>query len=86
MFQNICDPTEIETIKTTAETLRITPGKGTVEIESLSFQGKIRILSSTGESVQTLKLKNGKKSVFSLPAGIYIIKADRFQAYKIAVK
>lgn len=86
MFQNICDPTEIETVKTTAETLRITPGKGTVEIESLSFQGKIRILSSTGESVQTLKLKNGKKSVFSLPAGIYIIKADRFQAYKIAVK
>ena len=86
MFQNICDPTEIETVKTTAETLMITPGKGTVEIESLSFQGKIRILSSTGESVQTLKLKNSKKSVFSLPAGIYIIKADRFQAYKIAVK
>lgn len=86
MFQNITEPTGIESIKAAGKTLNILPQKGMIELESLSFQGKIRILSSTGESVQTLKLKNGKKSVFSLPAGIYIIKADRFQAYKIAVK
>lgn len=86
MFQNITEPTGIESIKTAGKTLNILPQKGMIELESLSFQGKIRIFSATGESMQVITLKRGSKTVCSLSAGIYIIDADGISAMKAAVK
>lgn len=86
MFQNITEPTGIESIKATGKTLNILPQKGMIELESLSFQGKIRIFSATGESMQVITLKRGSKTVCSLSAGIYIIDADGISAMKAAVK
>lgn len=86
MFQNITEPTGIESIKATGKTLNILPQKGMIELESLSFQGKIRIFSATGESMQVITLKRGSKTVCSLSAGIYIIDADGISAMKVAVK
>lgn len=59
-------------IKAAGKTLNILPQKGMIELESLSFQGKIRIFSATGESMQVITLKRGSKTVCSLSAGIYI--------------
>lgn len=86
MFQNITEPTGIESIKTAGKTLNILPQKDMIELESLSFQGKIRIFSATGESMQVITLKRGSKTVCSLSAGIYIIDADGISAMKAAVK
>lgn len=86
MFQNITEPTGIESIKAAGKTLNILPQKGMIELESLSFQGKIRIFSATGESMQVITLKRGSKTVCSLSAGIYIIDADGISAMKAAVK
>lgn len=86
MFQNITEPTGIESIKAASKTLNILPQKGMIELESLSFQGKIRIFSATGESMQVITLKRGSKTVCSLSAGIYIIDADGISAMKAAVK
>lgn len=86
MFQNITEPTGIESIKSAGKTLNILPQKGMIELESLSFQGKIRIFSATGESMQVITLKRGSKTVCSLSAGIYIIDADGISAMKAAVK
>ena len=73
-------------IKAAGKTLNILPQKGMIELESLSFQGKIRIFSATGESMQVITLKRGSKTVCSLSAGIYIIDADGISAMKAAVK
>lgn len=87
MFQNITEPTGIESIKAAGKTLNILPQKGMIELESLSFQGKIRIFSATGDdSMQVITLKRGSKTVCSLSAGIYIIDADGISAMKAAVK
>lgn len=86
MFQNITEPTGIESIKAAGKTLNILPQKGMIELESLSFQGKIRIFSATGESMQVITLKRGSKTVCSHSAGIYIIDADGISAMKAAVK
>lgn len=75
-----------ESIKAAGKTLYILPQKGMIELESLSFQGKIRIFSATGESMQVITLKRGSKTVCSLSAGIYIIDADGISAMKVAVK
>ena len=73
-------------IKAAGKTLNILPQKGMIELESLSFQGKIRIFSATGESMQVITLKRDSKTVCSLSAGIYIIDADGISAMKVAVK
>ena len=86
MFQNITEPTGIESIKAAGKTLNILPQKGMIELESLSFQGKIRIFSATGDSMQVITLKRGSKTVCSLSTGIYIIDADGISAMKAAVK
>ena len=86
MFQNITEPTGIESIKAAGKTLNILPQKGMIELESLSFKGKIRIFSATGDSMQVITLKRGSKTVCSLSTGIYIIDADGISAMKAAVK
>ncbi len=87
VFRNIAEvPTGIESTKTAKNALCATFADGTLTLESATFSGIARIVSTAGEAVRTFLLKRGEKVTFALPKGIYIIYADNSGTKKIVVR